>query len=61
VLALCSPVTLVHVLIGEQEVAQVYDIQPHHLLLCDALGLDHAWYEAPSENSISSVRSLMWN
>ena len=23
-------------------------IQPHHLLCCDALGLDRSWYEAPS-------------
>jgi len=27
---------------------QVYGIQPHHVLICDALGLDSSWYEAPS-------------
>jgi hypothetical protein len=26
----------------------VYGIQPHHLLICEALGLDSSWYEAPS-------------
>jgi hypothetical protein len=26
----------------------------NHLLICDALGLDHAWYEAPSEPARSS-------
>jgi hypothetical protein len=29
-------------------VAQVYGVQAHHLLLCDALGLDSSWYEVPS-------------
>ena len=38
--------------IGDHEVAQVYGLQPHHLLICDALGLDHAWYEAPSVHKI---------
>src|SRR5262245_33297636 len=43
-----SQVALVQLWIGAQEVAQVYGVQPHHLLICDALGLDHAWYDAPS-------------
>jgi hypothetical protein len=34
--------------LGEHEVVQVYGVQPQHLLICEALGLDHAWYEAPS-------------
>jgi hypothetical protein len=48
VLALFVQVPLVHFWIGDQEVAQVYDIQPYHLPICDALGLDSSWYEAPS-------------
>ena len=48
VLALFAQVALVQFWIGDQEIAQVYGLQPHHLLICDALGLDHAWYEAPS-------------
>jgi hypothetical protein len=27
-------------LISDQEIEQGYGVQPHHLLLCDALGLD---------------------
>jgi len=38
--------------IGQREVVQIAGVQPHHLLICDALGLDHAWYEAPSAPKI---------
>jgi hypothetical protein len=48
VLALFAQIALVQCWIGEHEVVQVYGVQPHHLLICDALGLDHMWYEAPS-------------
>src|SRR5215468_11258686 len=48
VLALFAQVALVQFWLGEHAVAQVYGVQPHHLLVCEALGLDHAWYEAPS-------------
>ncbi len=33
---------------GDQEIEQVYGVQPYHLLICDALGLDSSWYEVPS-------------
>jgi transposase len=52
VLALFAQVALVQFWLGDHEVAQVYGIQPHHLLICDALGLDHAWYEMPSAHKI---------
>ena len=48
VLALFAQVALVQFWIGEHEVGQIAGVQPHHLLICDALGVDHAWYEAPS-------------
>lgn len=32
----------------EQEVVQLSGVQPHHLLVCDALGLDASWYTVPS-------------
>ena len=48
VLALFAHVALVQLLIGRQEVEQVYGIQPHHLLVCHALGLDSSWYAVPS-------------
>jgi transposase len=47
-LALFAQVALVQFWIGDHEVVQMYGLQPHHLLICDALGLDHAWYEVPS-------------
>jgi transposase len=52
VLALFAQVALVQFWTGDHEVAQVYGLQPHHQLICDALGLDHAWYEAPSAHKI---------
>ncbi len=48
VLALFAQVALVQLWIGDQEVEQIYGIQPHHLLLCDALDLDYSWYEVSS-------------
>jgi hypothetical protein len=48
VLALFAPIALLHLWIGEQEVAQLSGVQPHHRLVCDALGLDSSWYAGPS-------------
>ena len=48
VLTLFAQVALIQLAIGDQEVEQVYGVQSHHLLLCDALGLDRSWYTAPS-------------
>jgi len=48
VLALFAQVALVQFWIGEHEVGQIAGVQPHHLLICDALGVDHSWYEVPS-------------
>jgi transposase len=52
VVALFGQVALVQFWLGDHEIVQVYGIQPHHLLICDALGLDHAWYKAPSAHKI---------
>ena len=52
VLALFAQIALVQCVIGEHEVTQTYGVQPHHLLICDALGLDHSWYEVPSAHKI---------
>jgi transposase len=48
VLALFAHVALIQLGVDDQQVEQMYGVQPHHLLICDALGLDHAGYEAPS-------------
>jgi transposase len=51
-LALFSQVALVQLWIDKHEVVQIAGVQPHHLLICDALGLDHSWYEASSAHKI---------
>jgi transposase len=48
VLALFAPVALVQLWIDEQEVVQLAGVQPYHLVVRDALGLDSSWYEAIS-------------
>jgi hypothetical protein len=48
VLALFTQVALVQLWIDDQEVTQLSGVQPHHLLVCDALGLDPSWYAVPS-------------
>jgi transposase len=48
VLALFTQVALIQLWIDDQEVAQLSGVQPHHLLVCDALGLDASWYAVSS-------------
>jgi transposase len=48
VLALFAQVVLVQLWTDEQEVVQLSGVQPYHLLVRDALGLDSSWYEAAS-------------
>jgi transposase len=52
VLALFAHVALIRLGVDDQQVEQIYGVQPYHLLLWDALGLDHAWYEAPLAHKI---------
>jgi hypothetical protein len=47
-LALFSQIALGQFWIEDQEVTQLSGVQPYHLLVCDALGLDASWYEASS-------------
>ena len=47
VLALFAQVALVQLWIDEQEVQQIYGLQPHHRLVCHALDLDSSWYAVP--------------
>ena len=44
VLSLFSPVAVVQLRLGNAEIRQVYGVHHYHLMVCDALGLDHAWY-----------------
>jgi hypothetical protein len=48
VLALFTQVALVQLWIDDQAVVQLSGVQPHHLLVCKALGLDPLWYAVPS-------------
>jgi len=49
VVALFAQITVVQLRIDEQEVVQLSGVHPHHLLVCDALGLDSSWwYAVPS-------------
>jgi hypothetical protein len=48
VLALFIQGALVQLWIDEQAVVQFSGVQPHHLLVCAALGLDSSWYAVPS-------------
>ena len=45
VLALFAPVAVVHFRLGNVELYQVYGVNDYHLMVCDALGLSHAWYD----------------
>jgi transposase len=58
-LALFAHVTLIQLEVAGQQIVQSYGVQPHHLLICDALGLDHAWYEAPSAHHIAQGRPTL--
>ena len=46
VLALFAHVTMVHFQVEQTEMRHVYGLQDHHRMVCDALGIDRAWYEA---------------
>ena len=53
VLALFAQVALAQVWIDEHTVGQSAGVPPHHLLVCDALGLDASWYAVPSAHKIA--------
>jgi transposase len=48
VLALFAHVALIQLGVEDHQVTQMYGVQPHHLLLCEALELDSSWYAVPS-------------
>jgi transposase len=47
VLSLFAPVAVVQRQRGHTTVQQLYGVHPHPLMICDALGLDRAWYDVP--------------
>jgi transposase len=47
VLSLFAQVMLVQLEVDERVPLQVYGLRDHHLIVCDALGIDRLWYESP--------------
>src|SRR5215831_21131492 len=37
-----TPVTLVHFAVDNAPILQVHGLQDHHLIVCEAVGIDHA-------------------
>jgi hypothetical protein len=54
ILAFFAQVMMGHVAVDNITVLQVYGWQEHHKLVCDALGIDRSWYEAPASRQNSS-------
>jgi transposase len=54
VFALFTPVTLVHFAVDNAPILHIHGIQEDHLIICEAVGIDHAWYQgAPAgQNSL---------
>jgi transposase len=54
VFALFTPVMLVQVAVDKQLSLQVHGVQDYHLIVCDAVGIAHAWYQgaATGQNSL---------
>ena len=57
VFALCAPVTLVQFAVENTEAAEIHGIQDHHLLVCEAVGIDPAWYEGAATGQNSRPRT----
>jgi hypothetical protein len=53
ILSLFSPVLLVQLMLDTTPVLHIYGVQPYHLLVCDAVGIDRGWYAAPSHQEKS--------
>jgi transposase len=54
VFALLTPVMLVHFAMDNITSLQVHGVQDYHLIVCDAVGIDQAWYQgaATGQNSL---------
>ena len=54
VFALFTPVMLVQCAMDNATSLQVHGVQDHHLLVCEAVGIDPAWYQggATGQNSL---------
>jgi transposase len=57
VFALFTPVTLVHFAVDNAPLLEVHGLQDYHRLVCEAVGIDHAWYQgaAAGQNALLST------
>jgi hypothetical protein len=55
VFALCTPVMLGQCVLEKAMSCQLQGVQDQHLLVCEALGIDPAWYQggATGQNALS--------
>jgi transposase len=51
-----ATVSLVHLELDGVEVCQVHGWQPHHRLICQALGVDHSWYQGSADQKNNPMR-----
>jgi hypothetical protein len=54
---LFTPVTLVHFAVDNVPILHVHGIREDHLIICEAVGIDRAWYQgaAAGQNSLLSA------
>jgi transposase len=54
---LFTPVTLVHYTVDNMPILHVHGIREAHLIICEAVGIDHTWYQgaAAGQNSLLSA------
>jgi transposase len=54
---LFTPVTLVHFAVDNVPILHVHGIREDHRIICEAVGIDHAWYQgaAAGQNSLLSA------
>ena len=57
VFALFTSVTLVHYAVANAPILHVHGIREDHLIVCEAVGIDQAWYQgvAAGQNSLLST------
>jgi transposase len=58
VFALFTPVTLVHFAVDNAPILQVHGIQEDHLLICEAVGIDHTWYQGAAAGQNSRLSTI---
>jgi hypothetical protein len=57
VFALFASVRLVQYDVDQRPSRPVHGLQTYHLMVCDAVGIDHAWYQEPTMQQNSSRRT----